>query len=85
MRHVDREPEEATLATLEQELGLVGDAIALVAAGGAPRVLLGGLNFGEQLLEPARRMAEGTGARIVPSFTADKSGVTLTVERDVDD
>jgi hypothetical protein len=84
VKHPGREPEDATLATLEQEVGLIGDAIALVASGGAPRVFLAGLSFGEQLLEPARRMAEGTGARIVPTFTADESGVTLTVERAID-
>ncbi len=85
MRHTDRAPEDATLATIEHELGLVGDAIALVASRGSRRVLLGGLNFGEQLLEPARRMTDGTGTRVVPLFTADEGGVSLAIERATDD
>ena len=85
MKHRDRDPDQVTRSSLEQELELVRDAISLVASGGAPRVTLGGLHFGEQLLEPARRMALGTGARIVPTFTADEGGVHLTVEHATDD
>ena len=56
----------------------------MVAAGSAPRVLLGGLRFGEQILERARRMAVGTGTRIVPLWTTDEGGLDLAVERDSD-
>jgi hypothetical protein len=66
------------------ELDLVREAVAMVATGGAPRVVLGGLRFGEQLLEPARRMAAGRRVRIVPLWTTDEAGLDLAIERDVD-
>jgi hypothetical protein len=69
---------------LSHELDLVREAISMVASSGAPRVVLGGLRFGEQLLEPARRMAVGTGTRIVPLWTTDEGGLDLVVERDAD-
>ena len=56
----------------------------MVAAGGAPRVVLAGLRFGEQLLAPARAMAGEAGVRIVPLWTADDAGADLAVER-IDD
>jgi hypothetical protein len=61
---------------------MIRDAVAMVAAGGSARIVLGGLHFGDQLLEPARRMAAGTGVRIVPLWTADEAGLGIAVERD---
>ena len=68
------------IRTLEYELDLIRGAIALVASGGAPRVRLASLSFGEQLLEPARDMAATAGVRVVPAWTSDEGGASLTVE-----
>jgi len=74
----------ASEATLERELTLVREAIAMVALGAASRVVLGGLRFGEALVEPARRLAAEEGVRIVPLWTADDAGADIAVEREPD-
>lgn len=84
MTRSSHDPQNAAVATLDRELRLVGDAIAMVARGGSPRVVLGGLRYSEQLLEPARRMASGTPVRIVALWTADEQGLDIAVERDAD-
>jgi hypothetical protein len=66
---------------LEREFDLVRGAIVMVASGAAPRVSLGSLRFGEQLIKPARRLALEAGVRIVPLWTSGDSGTGLTVER----
>lgn len=71
-------------AKLEHEMTMIREAVAMVASGGAPRVTVAGLRFGEELLGPARRLAAGQGVRIVPLFTADEQGADLRVERDDD-
>jgi hypothetical protein len=53
----------------------------MVASGGSPRVSIGGLAFGEELIEVARRMARGMDIRIVPLWTTDEHSVGLAVER----
>lgn len=73
-----------TLECLERELGLVRSAIAMVASGASPRVELGGLAYGEQLVEPARRMARQAGVHVAPVWGAGDAGVALRVERLVD-
>ena len=72
-------------STLDRELDLVRGAVAMVAAGKAPRVVLASLRFGEQLVAPAREMAAKAGVRIVPLWRADESGADLAVERESDD
>jgi hypothetical protein len=67
--------------TIERELRLVREAIALVASGGASRVVVGGIRLGEALLLPAGQLALEAGVRIVPLWTADEAGVDLVVER----
>jgi hypothetical protein len=71
--------------TLELEMTLVREAIAMVAGGGAPRVTVGGLRFGEALLVPARRLAAEAGVRIVPLWMPDEAGADIAVERIADD
>lgn len=66
--------------TLEHEFDLVRSAIAIVASGEAPSVSLGSLQFGEQLLEPARRIALASGVRIVPLWSSDEAGAGLSFE-----
>jgi hypothetical protein len=70
--------------TLEHEMNLVRDAIAMVAGGGSPRVTVGGLHFGEALLLPARGLAAEAGVRLVPLWMPDDSGADIAVER-IDD
>lgn len=76
---------DPAIPALEHELGLVRSAIAMVASGGAPRVSLGGLRFGEQLIEPARALALVAGVRIVPIWSSDEGGADMRVERIADD
>ena len=65
---------------LDLEIGLVADAIAMVAGGRAPRITVAGLRLGDAVLEPGRSLAREAGVRIVPQWTADESGVDITVE-----
>ena len=44
-------------------------------------MVLGGLLFGEAILEAARRMAAEAGVRVVPLWTADEVGADLAIER----
>jgi len=72
-------------STLEHEFDLVRSAIALVASGGAASVTLDRLHFGEQLIEPARRLALASHVLIRPLWSADESGAGLSFERMTDD
>jgi hypothetical protein len=67
--------------TLDHEMKLVRDAIAMVAGGGAPRVVVAGLRFGETLLAPARSLATQAGVRVVPLWMPDDAGADIAVER----
>jgi hypothetical protein len=67
--------------TIDREMNLVREAIAMVATGGSPRVTVAGLHFGEELLPSARRLAAGAGVRIVPLWMLDDMGADITVER----
>lgn len=71
---------EIVPAALEREADLIRDAIALVASGGSPRVIVAGLRLGAALLPSARRMALEAGVRIVPIWSADESGLDIAVE-----
>jgi hypothetical protein len=70
--------------TLEHEMNLVWEAIAMVASGGSRRVVVGGLRFGEALLVPARGLAREAGVRLVPLWMPDDAGADIAVER-IDD
>ena len=75
---------DPAIRTIEHELDLVRSAIALVASGGAPSVTLVSLRFGEQLISPASRLALEAGVRIVPLWSADDGGASLSFERMTD-
>jgi hypothetical protein len=62
-------------------MGLVSEAIAMVARGGSRRVVVGGLRFGEELLAPAGRLAAEAGVRLVPLWMPDDAGADIAVER----
>lgn len=70
--------------TLEYEMTLVREAIGMVASGASPRVVLGGMRFGEELLVPARGLAAEAGVRLVPLWMPDDAGADIAVER-IDD
>jgi hypothetical protein len=72
--------DDALARQLDGELRLVHEAILLVAARGAPRVLVAGLGLGSQVIVPARRLAEASGVRLVPLWTADGERVDIRVE-----
>jgi hypothetical protein len=66
--------------TLECEMTLVREAIAMVASGGSRRVVVGGLRFGEALIVPARGLATEAGVRLVPLWMPDDAGADIAVE-----
>ena len=71
--------------TLERELRLVREAIAMVAGGGSTRVTVAGLHFGEALLTTARSLATEAGVRLVPLWMPDDAGADIAVERIADE
>ena len=85
MDHSTDDSAAKTGRTLEIEMRLVRDAIAMVAGGGAPRVVLAGLRFGEALLASGRLQAAAVGVRIVPLWMPDDAGADLAIERITDD
>ena len=70
--------------TLENEMNLVREAIAMVAGGASRRVVVGGLRFGEALIATARGLATEAGVRLVPLWMPDDAGADIAVER-IDD
>jgi hypothetical protein len=67
--------------TLDRELAMIQGAIDLVASGGAPRVVLAGMRFGDKLLDQARRLAAASGVRVVPLWKARSEGADLAIEQ----
>lgn len=76
-----QKPVDPAALALEREIELVRGAIAFVAQGGARRVVVGSLRFGEPILELARAMAAEAGVRVVPLWTTDEVGADLAIER----
>lgn len=70
--------------TLEHEMNLVREAIAMVARGASARVTVGGLHFGEVLLTTSRGLAAEAGVRLVPLWMPDDAGADIAVERIAD-
>ena len=73
-----------TVAAIERELSLVGEAIAAVGSGHFLSVTVAGLRFGNELLPRACAVAAGRGLRVRPLFHADEHGADLVVERIVE-
>ena len=63
----------------DRELQLVREAIAMVAAGSAPRVVLAGIRHAADLLDPARRLAEAAGGRSHAATASGRDGVSTSV------
>lgn len=84
MEHSTERPEPVG-QTLDHEMGLVREAISMVASGGSRRVVVGGLRFGEALLAPTRGLAAAAGVRLVPLWMPDDAGADIAIERIDDD
>jgi hypothetical protein len=79
----DRVPDEVA-RILENEMRLVREAIALVASGVSPRVIVASLRLSAQLLDPGRRLAAEAGVRLVPLWHTDEDGADIAIERETD-
>jgi hypothetical protein len=77
---VTRVSTRASQATIKRETQLVREAIALVATGASPRVIVAGIRYGESLLDTFRRMALEAGVRVNPLWRADHDGADIAVE-----
>lgn len=67
--------------TIDFEMGLVREAIAMVSGGGSRRVVVAGLHFGDELVNPARGFATAAGVRLVPLWMPDDTGADIAIER----
>jgi len=65
---------------LDGELRLVREAILMVASRAASRVTVAGLLLGAQILGPAERLADTSGVRLIPLWSADEERLDIRVE-----
>jgi hypothetical protein len=72
--------DDAVGGALAREVALVESAITMVAEGRASRMHLGGLAFGDALLDHARRRAAGRLVRVIPHWGVGEEGLALTFE-----
>jgi hypothetical protein len=56
------------------------EAIAMVASGASPRVVVAGIHYGDLILGPAQRMALAAGVRVSPLARREDAGTDLSVE-----
>lgn len=68
-------------AELDGELGLVTDAVLLVASGGARRVVVANIRHGRVIAAPARTIAREAGVSLATLPTADRARVDLVIEQ----
>jgi hypothetical protein len=76
---------DAGTGAIQRELEMVQSAIDMVAGRHASSVTVGGLAFGDQLLDAANRMASGRRVHVVPLWGADEHWTDIRIERDADD
>jgi hypothetical protein len=79
----DRVPDELA-RTLEHEMRLVRDAIALVASGASPRVVVASLRLSGRLIDPGRQLAAQAGVQFTPLWRVDNAGADIAIEREPD-
>jgi len=65
---------------LLRESRLVREAIALVASGGAKRVVIAGLRFADEVIDPAEGAAHEIGLRVRALSRAVDEGIDLAIE-----
>ncbi len=70
----------AARGTLAHEISLINGSIALLASGGADRVTLTGLRFGERILPSAQVAARPLGVVVRPLWRASGAGCDIAVE-----
>ena len=80
MKHVDGDAAGAASRALEREVALVESAIEMVAEGHASRMELGGLSFGDALLDHARRAGAERRVRVTPRWGLGEEGLALVFE-----
>ena len=80
MNHSSVDPVSAASRALEREVALVQSAIEMVAEGHASRMQLGGLSFGDALLDQARRMGAARRVRVTPRWGLGEEGLALDFE-----
>ena len=80
MKHVDGDAAGAASRALEREVTLVESAIEMVAEGHASRMELGGLSFGDALLDHARRAGAERRVRVTPRWGLGEEGLALVFE-----
>jgi hypothetical protein len=59
---------------------MVREAIALVASGASPRVVVAGISRGDEILEVARRIGLESGVRVNRLSQRENTGADLAVE-----
>ena len=72
--------DEVTRDAVAREMSLIESAIAMVAGGHAARMQLGGLAFGDALLDHARRLAADRRIRVTPLWSVGEEGLALVFE-----
>lgn len=71
---------DAARGALAREMALVESAIEMVAEGLTPRMQLGGLSFGDALLDHARRAGAARHVRVTPRWGLGEEGLALEFE-----
>ena len=59
---------------------MVREAIAMVATGASPRVVVAGISRGNEILEVARRLGLESGVRVNRLSQREQTGANLAVE-----
>ena len=78
------DPDTSAQGALAREMALVDSAVEMVASGRAARMQLGGLAFGDALLDHARRVGEQRRVRVTPHWGVGEEGLALAFEPAVD-
>ncbi len=78
----DPATDPALHARVDIELRMLADALDLVRSGATERVTLGGLEFGGQILDRARLLADRDGLSASPIYGTDETaGTDIVIER----
>ena len=76
----ERTSARAQAAALEREKRLIREAVAMVASGASPRVIVAGIRYGGTLLDMARRIGLEAGVRVNPIWSNDHATADIVVE-----
>ncbi|HLB45333.1 MAG TPA: hypothetical protein VJK49_08060 [Candidatus Limnocylindrales bacterium] len=80
MSQLSRARQRGAARAKERELRMVREAIAMVAMGASPRVVLAGIRHGDDILVAARRLALEAGVRVNRLRQQEDKGTDLAVE-----